>query len=266
MNCINCSSNVIDFDERLEEFVCGDCRTVLVSRIHEDVFAVTYKPNVTHVRHMGERTLETEVNMIASYYEFDYEVEDDIKALIREVLERGLPCSERMVAKAILHYVFKCHMIPNNIRKKITGERDKRTFKKAYKAIKHYADTPWWRTGNAEGHVARVIDNLFIADRAVPMEYIEEEIDNLKRVVGYMDDVLMAAGIGRTMTNYAMMVHVFCILTRTNISIVEIADLFFVSTDAIKSKWKKTQHLFNVTSRSILNLTLEEFIEGIRYE
>ena len=41
---------MLDFDERLNEFVCGECRTVLVNRIHEDVIPITYKPNVTHVR------------------------------------------------------------------------------------------------------------------------------------------------------------------------------------------------------------------------
>jgi len=256
---------MLDFDERLNEFVCGECRTVLVNRIHEDVIPITYKPNITHVGG-GVDTLTTEVNMIASYYEFDYEVEDDIKALIREVVERGIPYSERVMAKAILHYIFKCHLIPNSIRKDIRGDRDKRIFKKALGVIKHYVDTPWWRTNNPEGHIARTISNMFIVSDALPSNYKDDMINDVKKVIQYMDEVLSHRGIGQTMTNYAMMVWLSTtVLNRVNLTIDEIADVFFVSTSSIKKRWKKTQHLFNVTSRSILNLTLEEFIEGIRY-
>jgi len=266
VNCLNCSSNLIDFDDRLDEFVCGECRTVLVNRIHEEVLPITYKPNVTHVR-SGINTLQTEVNMISSYYEFGYEVEDDIIALIREVIERGMPYSERMIAKAILHYVFKCHLVPNNIRKDIRGERDKRTFKKALGVIKHYVDTPWWRTNNPEGHIAKIVSNMFVVSEAVPDDFRDNMINDVKKVIHYMDGVLSFQGYGQTMTNYAMMVWLATsVLLRINLSVNEIAEVFFVSASSIKKRWDTTQHLFNVTSRSILNLTLEEFIEGIRYE
>tara|TARA_R100000005_G_C4974855_1_gene186593 strand:- start:29 stop:820 length:792 start_codon:yes stop_codon:yes gene_type:complete len=263
MNCINCSSNIIDYDEFLDEFVCGECRLVLVNRIHEDVIPITYKPNVTEVRKTMDR-LQTEVNMITSEYVLSSEVQEDLYWIMKEHTERDSSyLSENYVdvlAKAIVHHVFKLHMIPNDIKKSMYNY-EKKHFKRYLKDVKRYIDTPWWRHNSPERSLDPILSNLYM--------FKESYKERAKQLIFYMDRVLQDEGIGQLMSNYAMMVYVHIQLDREMqnwIVIDEIARVFFTTPKAIKNRWKNYMNLFHVSKEGFQNLTFEEFILGVRYE